>query len=258
MPVAPEPKPLVHPLPGGREGATVKLRPLYGGQVQAPARLFAGEPRRFEPLRTFLSSRKDWIWVPMPAFLVEHPTAGLVLVDTAMHPSVEVDPKANLGTLGARVNTCRDIDGGIPERLRDLGHEPTHITAVVMTPLHADHASGVVEFPQATFVVDRREWDAASTGSRPGLRGYHRPHFDHAFDWRGVDYDADWVNSLSPFGRTVDLFGDGSVRLVSTPGHTLGHQSVVLRLRGRDALLTRDAAYLQRTIDEDEGVAPLI
>jgi glyoxylase-like metal-dependent hydrolase (beta-lactamase superfamily II) len=56
----------------------------------------------------------------------------------------------------------------------------------------------------------------------------------------------------------IDLFGDGSVRLVSTPGHTLGHQSVVLRLEGRDALLTGDAAYLRRTIDEDEGVDPLL
>ena len=258
MAVSPEPKPLTHPLAGGSAGATVKLRPLLGGEILGPERFFAGAPRRFEPARTLLSSRKDWIWAPIPAFLVEHPTAGLILVDTAMHPSVEVDPKANLGRLGARANTVRNIDGGIPQRLRDLGHEPTEIPTVVMTHLHYDHASGIVEFPQATFVVDGREWDAAGSGSRPALRGYHPPHFDHAFDWRAVDYDADWVSSLSPFGRTIDLFGDGSVRLVSTPGHTLGHQSLVLRLRGRDALLTGDAAYLQRTIDEDEGVDPLL
>src|SRR3954447_20544252 len=106
MAVAPEPKPLTHPLPDGRDGATVKLRPLYGGQILAPPRLFAGTPRRFEPARTLLGSRKDWIWAPMPAFLIEHPTAGLILVDTAMHPSVEVDPKANLGSFGARASIC--------------------------------------------------------------------------------------------------------------------------------------------------------
>ena len=258
MAVATEPKPLTHPLPGGREGATVKLRPLLGGEILGPTRLFAGEPRRLNRLRTLLSSRKNWIWVPIPSFLIEHPTAGLILVDTAMHPSVEVDPKANLGRLSAMASTCRNIEGGIPQRLRDLGHEPTDIATVVMTHLHTDHASGIVEFPQATFVVDGREWVAASTGSRPGFRGYHRPHFDHAFDWRLVDYEADMVESLSPFGQTVDLLGDGSVRLVATPGHTLGHQSVILRLRGRDALLTGDAAYWRRTIDEDEGVDPLL
>src|SRR5215207_535247 len=258
MPVAPEPKPLTHPLPGGHDGATVKLRPLLGGEILGPPRLFAGAPRRFDRVRALASSRKGWIWAPIPAFLIEHPTAGLTLVDTAMHPSVEVDPKANLGRVGALSNTCRNIDGGIPQRLRDLGHEPTDVRTVLMTHLHFDHASGIVEFPQATFVVSRREWDAASEGSRPGLRGYHRPHFDHAFDWRAIDYEADWVNSLSPFGQMIDVFGDGSVRIVSTPGHTLGHQSVVLRLRGRDALLTGDAAYLRRTIDEDERVDPLL
>src|SRR5262245_46929201 len=120
MPVATEPKPLAHPIPGGLEGATVRLRPLLGGEILAPTRLFVGEPRRLNRLRTLLSSRKNWIWVPMPSFLIEHPTAGLILVDTAMHPSVEVDPKANLGRFSAMASTCRNIDGGIPERLRDL------------------------------------------------------------------------------------------------------------------------------------------
>jgi N-acyl homoserine lactone hydrolase len=258
MAVAAQPKPLTHPLPGGREGATVTLRPLLGGEILGAPRFFAGEPRPLNQLRTLFSSRKGWIWAPIPAFLVEHPSAGLVLVDTAMHPSVEVDPRANLGRIGKLASTCRNIDGGIPQRLRDLGREPFDVQTVVMTHLHTDHASGLVEFPQATFVVDRREWIAASEGSRPAFRGYHRPHFDHAFDWRAIDYEADLVESLSPFGQTVDLFGDGSVRLVATPGHTLGHQSVIVRLKGRDALLTGDAAYLRRTIDEDEGVDPLL
>ena len=49
----------------------------------------------------------------------------------------------------------------------------------------------------------------------------------------------------------MDLFGDGSVRLLSTPGHTAGHQSVAARLADREALLTADAAYLERTISDD-------
>ena len=81
--------------------------------------------------------------------------------------------------------------------------------------------------------------------------GYRHPHFDHAFDWRTVDYDGPLSQGLSPFGRSIDLFGDGSVRLLSTPGHTLGHQSVLLRLRDRDALLCVDAAYLRATIDAE-------
>jgi N-acyl homoserine lactone hydrolase len=52
------------------------------------------------------------------------------------------------------------------------------------------------------------------------------------------------------FGRTLDLFGDGSVRLAYTPGHTLGHMSVVLRTRDREFLVAGDAAYTMRTLRE--------
>ncbi len=54
----------------------------------------------------------------------------------------------------------------------------------------------------------------------------------------------------------MDLLGDGSVRLVATPGHTLGHQSVVLRLRGGELLLTGDAVYERRGLEAD--VTPLL
>ena len=48
----------------------------------------------------------------------------------------------------------------------------------------------------------------------------------------------------------MDLFGDGSVRIVFTPGHSLGHCSVILRLKDREALLTGDAANTMRTIED--------
>jgi glyoxylase-like metal-dependent hydrolase (beta-lactamase superfamily II) len=118
-----------------------------------------------------------------------------------------------------------------------------------MTHLHVDHASAVVEFPQATFVVDRREWEAASShGER---QGYHHRQFDHAFDWRTVDYESDAVQSFAGFARTLDLLGDGSIRLISTPGHTPGHQAVLLRTAQSEILIAGDAAYTERELRGD-------
>ncbi len=115
---------------------------------------------------------------------------------------------------------------------------------VIMTHLHIDHASAVSEFPAATFVIDGREWEAAAEG---GMRqGYHSRQFDHAFDWRALDYESDPVESFAGFAQSLDLFGDGSVRLVSTRGHTAGHQSVVLRTAKREVLVMADAAYTVR------------
>ena len=99
-----------------------------------------------------------------------------------------------------------------------------------MTHLHVDHASGMSEFPGATFVITEAEWNAATTDSRPLLRGYRPAHYDYAFDYRTLSYDSEPVSSYATFGRTFDLFGDGSVRLASTPGHSAGHQSVICRL----------------------------
>jgi glyoxylase-like metal-dependent hydrolase (beta-lactamase superfamily II) len=57
-----------------------------------------------------------------------------------------------------------------------------------------------------------------------------------------------------PFERTVDLLGDGSIRLLDTPGHTAGHVSVLVRLAGREALLVGDAVYSMRNLHE--GILP--
>ena len=259
MAVATQPKPYVHALPGGQEGATVRVRPLLGAEILAPEPGFYDRPSGPLPLamaHTFATRRSKWRPTPIPAFLIDHPTAGPVLVDTALHTSVATDPADNLGALGARMYSIRmRPEQAIPAQLEALGVDPHAVKTVVMTHLHYDHASGVSQFPQATFVVSRAEWAAACSGGT--FQGYRHRQFDHAFDWRTIDYeDTSLVSSFAAFGRSVDLFADGSIRLVSTPGHTPGHQSVIVRLHDRELLLTGDAAYRRRTIDP--GETPLL
>jgi N-acyl homoserine lactone hydrolase len=120
-----------------------------------------------------------------------------------------------------------------------------------MTHLHVDHASAISEFPEATFVVSRAEWEAATSQGR--FHGYVTRQFDHAFDYRLLDFEAagrDGPDSFSGFARSFDLFGDGSLRAVYTPGHTLGHMSVVARTAGGEVLVAGDAIYLRQTLDD--------
>jgi glyoxylase-like metal-dependent hydrolase (beta-lactamase superfamily II) len=106
------------------------------------------------------------------------------------------------------------------------------------------------EFPGATFVFSLQEWEAATTVSRPATHGYMLRQFDHAFDYRTIDFEAgEKVDSFATFGRAVDLFGDGSVRLAYTPGHTLGHLSVILQLKDREVLLAGDAIYTRHALE---------
>jgi N-acyl homoserine lactone hydrolase len=257
MKVHAEPKPLIEPLAGGTRGATVTVRPLSGGEVQFPAASFERPGGPFESLKTtglFTSREKGWKWVPCPAFLLTHPGAGSILVDTSLHSSVAAEPRENFGRLAAWVARPRIEPGrDLPSQLRELGADPRSISLVVMTHLHIDHASGISEFPSSTFVLSRTEWTTATTGSRPLLRGYRPQHYDNVFDYRLVDFDGERVDSYASFGSAFDLFGDGSVRLVFTPGHTLGHMSVIARLRDRDFVIAGDAVYTMRQLEGGPG-----
>jgi len=136
------------------------------------------------------------------------------------------------------------------ERLEARGIKAESIGLVVMTHMHNDHTSACSDFPNATFVCDRAEW-AAANAKRSEWKGYVRTHFDIAVDWRTVDYRSDSVESFAGFARTIDLFGDGSVRLISTPGHSRGHQSVLLRLAHSELLVVGDAAPTEAILDQD-------
>jgi glyoxylase-like metal-dependent hydrolase (beta-lactamase superfamily II) len=187
----------------------------------------------------------------VPAFLVEHPSLGPILVDTGFDKSVATNKAENLGRLGAAIyNVKMKPEEAIPDQLRDRGVDPRDVRHVVMTHLHFDHASGVSQFPAATFVVAALEW-AEATGRGATFKGFRKEHVDHDYGWRTIDWAASYVEGHATFGRSVDLFGDGSIRLLHTPGHTPGHQSILLRLEGRSLLLTGDAAYAIATIDGD-------
>jgi N-acyl homoserine lactone hydrolase len=244
------PSRLTKPLEGGREGATIKLYPLICARTASPPEFMAMTRGTLYALRKIRAPRDQWTNVPVVAYLLEHPGVGRMIVDTGFHPSVAVDPKQNLGPVFGRLYRIEmEPEQAIPAQLRKRGIDPGEVKVAIMTHLHLDHASAISEFTNATFVLGEGEW-AAFHGSRPTLNGYIRRHVAHAVEYREVHYSRA-VDSYSTFGRSYDLFGDGSVRLVYTPGHTHGHQSVIVRLKGREALLAGDAIYFLRTLDDE-------
>jgi N-acyl homoserine lactone hydrolase len=245
MKVNAEPTALREPLEGGTDGATVVIEPLNTGEALWPESFFdrkgTGLISRMRALGIG-SSPDSWESRPVPVYLVRHPSVGNILIDAGLHPSVARNPRDNLGRFSGRhykVQEGRDI----VSQLRERGLSHSDIAFVVLTHLHEDHASGIEAFPEAQFVFSATEWEEATSGSFPLLRGYHPSHYDYAFEYYTVDFDADFIESYGPFGRSFDLFGDGSVRLAYTPGHSAGHVSVILRLPRRDFVVIGDAAY---------------
>ena len=168
---------------------------------------------------------------PYFLYLVRHPQ-GWVLVDTGLNPALRSDPRAYLGDAADSFSVERlDESDDVVGKLSMLGLAPGDVQHVVQTHLHFDHAGGLGNFRHARIYVQARELAFAHWPAVYQRDIYVRSDFDGAFRWKELDGD-------------YDLFGDGRIVLLATPGHTPGHQSVLLRLDGRPVILIADAHYL--------------
>src|ERR1700736_6248092 len=103
MPRTTEPRTEVLPLPGVKPGATVRVHPIVTGEIHSPPAHVdrpSGRLGKAKVLAQVLGRRGNWNWLPVPAFLVEHPGAGAILIDTGLHPSCATSVKGNMGRAG--------------------------------------------------------------------------------------------------------------------------------------------------------------
>lgn len=241
---SPQPRPVQLPLDGGQTDATVRLHPLLGGTAAWPEAWAHRADGPLRPLRA-IGVRSGTVKIPLPAFLVEHPGAGPLLIDAGLDPALEFGRVLAFGVARSfRIGP----DGTVSDQLRARGVDPAGVRHMLITHLHLDHASGVRQFPQATLFTSQAEW-RAFTGRTGTLKGYVRSHVPEKAAIRTLDFNGPQAGTHATFARSLDLFGDGSVRAVYTPGHTAGHVSYVLRTAGGEVLVAGDAVYTRHTLE---------
>ena len=126
--------------------------------------------------------------------------------------------------------------------------DPVRRVSVVSTG--QDHIGGLAELSQADIVVSQAEWDTLSA-PLPEMRGLMRRHIDLPGQrWHKITAEPAGDSGLAPFRSCHDLFGDGSLVLLPTPGHTPGSMSLLVRRPGRPPLImvgdvTYDAHLLE-------------
>ena len=187
-------------------------------------------------LHLFLTDASGTVRVPVPSYVIEHPR-GLVVFDSGLHAETRVDAEKRLGFLAKLFHVEFGAGETVGERLRALGHDPGRVTHLVVSHLHFDHVGGNAEIPNARLVVQRREWEAGRTPELMQKNGYDPRDYDLGHDLELVDGEH-------------DLFGDGTIVCMPTYGHTPGHQSLRVALRGGEIVLTADACYFRRTLEE--------
>lgn len=189
----------------------------------------------FDPFHPDVGTKVD---IPYFFYVIAHPQ-GNVLFDTGGHPSLVSDPRMRLGDAADDFEVTMQKGDDVVSQIKRAGFSPTDIDHVVLSHLHYDHAGGIEFFPEAAFYAQQRELEFAHWPPIYQREVYVRADFDHPIEWNELVGDR-------------DLFGDGRVLIFPTPGHTAGHQSMLVQLDDKRAvILVADAAYLPRNIDEN-------
>jgi len=163
-------------------------------------------------------------------FLIEH-RRGYFLWETGVPDRVA---ELKRGLSAARGNILLFRDKTLAAQLKALGVKPNNIGRVAISHRHGDHAGNLTLYSKATILMQRGEYLPMANAKKPYF----------AKGQKIMLLDGDY-----------DVFGDGSVTIIATPGHTPGHQSLLVKMPKSGAyILTGDAVHFQ--ISWDRGFVP--
>jgi len=155
-------------------------------------------------------------------YLIRH-AKGLLLWDTGVTDAVATMPDGMVVANGA-ITYRRTTT--LAAQLTALGVKPADVTYVAVSHTHGDHVGNIAQFPSSTILIQGAEYDWAMTQpTKPAFAA---------------------TQNIEKVAGDRDVFGDGSVTILSTPGHTPGHQSLLVLLPKTGALvLSGDAVHFR-------------
>jgi glyoxylase-like metal-dependent hydrolase (beta-lactamase superfamily II) len=158
-------------------------------------------------------------------YLIHH-TQGWFLWDAGLVDTIAAVPNGVDGANGA-LHMTKTVT--LAAQLQELGVKPADIKGIGISHTHPDHIGNVEQFPQVMLYVQKAEYEWPGEGGAPRFKPEH---------------------PVTKLEGDRDVFGDGSVMILSTPGHTPGHQSLLVRLPKTGAIvLTGDAVHFKDNWD---------
>lgn len=188
--------------------------------------------------------------LPVLSHWIRHPQYGEFLIDAGFSKAFQQSNDGNYNWLMRSMASLSGIKNSLEMPLElHLNHKVSKLKGVFITHFHPDHSSGISDLPSGMAVIaDRREYDLLAKLTNTGL-------FQEQYDWQAIDFNQ--AGSLAPFERVIDVFGDGSVWAVSTPGHTQGHTSYLLNTTDGIKFIVGDASHFGYAYDNNYPPAAL-
>src|SRR5277367_4550725 len=153
-------------------------------------------------------------------YLIHH-AQGWFLWDTGLPDAIAANPDGVKGANGFQLKRSKTLAA----QLQELGVKPSDLKAIAISHTHPDHIGNVELFPQVMLFVQKAEYEWPGEGGAPRFNPNH---------------------PVTKLEGDHDVFGDGSVVIISTPGHTPGHQSLLVKLPKTGAvILSGDAVHFK-------------
>jgi len=204
----------------------MKMHLLSGGRLRMRKSIFVPE-----------ADKSETIELSVPCALIRHPR-GNVLFDTGCHPTVAEHAEARWAGLARLMTPIMPANENVVEALSGLGLSCDDIDLVVCSHLHPDHCGCNSFFKRATFIIHRKEVEAARA---PGAeaQGYVAVEWEQQAPIDMIDGER-------------DVFGDGRMVLLPLPGHTPGTTGALVTLdQSGTFFLASDTVSLRTTLDTD-------
>jgi glyoxylase-like metal-dependent hydrolase (beta-lactamase superfamily II) len=183
------------------------------------------------------------ITIPVSMWIIDHPK-GLVVFDTGSNLAIIDNCKEYWGEGNCNfLKPSQKREDIIDSQLKKLGYSADKVKLVVTSHTHLDHAGNLKLFPNAIHVMQKKElfqgwWPEKFQGRTPG-GAFILADLEGTRGYNFLELDGDY-----------DLFGDGSVLILSTPGHTIGHQSMKVKTAGSGTIImSQDAIWMQENLD---------
>jgi glyoxylase-like metal-dependent hydrolase (beta-lactamase superfamily II) len=179
------------------------------------------------------------ITIPVPTYVIQHPR-GIVLVDTGIAPEAVDDPEGTYGELAAHLGLDFTVELRVDKQLEAIGFKTNDITHVIVSHAHFDHTGAMKLFPNARFYIGAPDLPYAYWPMPAASAFFRTPDLEpcRGFDWHPLTDDH-------------DLFGDGSIHILSMPGHTPGNSSVLVRLPHGNLMLACDTVHVPEALSDD-------